>query len=79
MNETPDTPQRIDARGLACPHPVLLARAALKALPAGARVELIATDPMASVDVAAFCLRAGHRLVTETTADGEWRFVIERA
>jgi tRNA 2-thiouridine synthesizing protein A len=79
MNENDAAgPTRIDARGLACPHPVLLARAALRAQPPGARVELLATDPMASVDVAAFCLRAGHRLVRETVGDGVWRFLIER-
>ena len=60
----------IDARGLACPHPVLRAREALRALAAGDLVELLATDPLASMDVHAFCLRAGHELLREER-DGE--------
>jgi tRNA 2-thiouridine synthesizing protein A len=66
----------VDARGLACPHPVLRAREALRALRAGELVELLATDPLASVDVHAFCLRAGHELVRETREGETLRFVI---
>jgi len=68
----------VDARGLACPHPVLQARARLRELAAGKRIVLLATDPLASVDVQAFCLRAGHRLVSEEERDGHLRFTIER-
>jgi tRNA 2-thiouridine synthesizing protein A len=68
----------VDARGLSCPEPVLMLRAALRAAPAGARVRLRATDPLAGVDVKAYCLRNGHALVAERERGGEWEFVIER-
>lgn len=69
----------VDARGLACPHPVLRAREALRALVRGATIELLATDPMSSLDVHAFCMRAGHELLREVR-DGEvLRFLIRRA
>jgi len=68
----------VDARGLACPHPVLQARARLRDASAGTRIVLLATDPLASVDVHAFCLRAGHRLLLEERVDDHVRFTIER-
>lgn len=74
-----DVSNIVDARGLACPHPVLQARARLRGLPAGARIMLLATDPLASVDVHAFCLRAGHKLLLEERIEDHVRFTIECA
>jgi tRNA 2-thiouridine synthesizing protein A len=58
-----------DARGLRCPLPVLRAARALRALPPGAVLRLLTTDPMAEVDVPHFCAEAGHRLLARQ-ADG---------
>ncbi|MBI2397019.1 MAG: sulfurtransferase TusA family protein [Xanthomonadales bacterium] len=68
----------VDARGLACPHPVLAARARLRSLAPGERIVLLATDPLASVDVRAFCLRAGHGFVEEQRCGDHLRFTLER-
>ena len=59
----------LDAVGLLCPLPVLKARKRLKALPAGALLEMRADDPAAVIDVPHFCAEAGHALV-ETREDG---------
>lgn len=72
-----DIPE-IDARGLACPQPVLRLRQALLARPPGARVRLLATDPLAAVDVEAFCARGGHRLLERREEAGTHAFVVER-
>ena len=69
----------VDARGLPCPHPVLQARAALGELAPGARVLVLATDPLAGLDLRAYCLRAGHLFVSADETDAELRFLIERA
>ena len=69
----------VDARGLPCPHPVLRARAALRELAPGARVLVLATDPLAGLDLRAYCLRAGHTLVSTDEKGAELRFLIERA
>ncbi|TAL00514.1 MAG: sulfurtransferase TusA family protein [Rhodospirillaceae bacterium] len=69
----------IDARGLACPLPVLRLRKALTGRPSGVVVELLATDRAAARDVPAFCAGAGHRLVSTHDEDGMLRFVIRRA
>ena len=68
----------IDARGLACPLPVLKARKALAALQAGARLVVEATDPVAAIDIPHFCAEAGHALIASESRDGTWRFLIEK-
>lgn len=67
----------VDATGLLCPLPVLRARKALKGLPSGASLTVLASDPAAPKDFQAFCRQTGCRLVSsETTAEGIYRFVI---
>ncbi|MFC7705905.1 sulfurtransferase TusA family protein [Plastorhodobacter daqingensis] len=53
----------LDAIGLLCPLPVLKARKRLSALPPGAVLRLLATDPAAHVDVPHYCAEAGHDLI----------------
>lgn len=69
---------KLDARGLACPLPVLKARKALLTLASGQRLLVEATDGMAAVDVPHFCNEAGHRLVASETSGVVLRFLIER-
>lgn len=67
-----------DLKGLNCPLPVLKARRRLADLPAGTRLWLETTDPLAVIDIPAFCRENGHLLLqTETVADGH-RFLVER-
>jgi len=76
------TEQLLDVRGLVCPLPVLRARKALKALPAGGTLRMLATDPQAVRDVRLFCEQTGHVLLEsgrESGDDGEvFSFLIER-
>ena len=69
---------RLDAKGLACPLPVLRARKRLNALPAGDRLEVEATDLSAVKDFAAFCEASGNELVDFSNSDGILCFVIEK-
>jgi tRNA 2-thiouridine synthesizing protein A len=68
----------LDASGLQCPLPVLKARKALIGLAAGKRLLVIATDPMAAIDLPHFCAEAGHKLVASGPQGGTHRFLIER-
>ena len=56
----------VDARGLACPLPVLKLRKALRVAEPGAVWVLLATDPVAARDVPAFCKSIGHEVVAQT-------------
>ena len=53
-------PETIDARGLKCPLPVLKMEKRLTALPPGARLMVLATDPMAKIDIPLYCRQHGH-------------------
>jgi len=57
-------PAILDARGLRCPLPVLKARKAMKVLPIGATLRVLATDPGAIKDFEAFCKTTGYRLLS---------------
>jgi len=74
MNE----PLVIDVRGLKCPLPVLKAARRMEALPAGAAVVVLTTDPMAALDIPHFCQEKGHRLVEQTETEDGLRFVLEK-
>ena len=67
-----------DLRGLNCPLPVLKTRRRLADLPAGTRLWVETTDPLAVIDIPAFCHDDGHRLVTSESVTGGHRFLIER-
>ena len=49
----------VDARGHRCPVPTLRLRRALEAARPGARVRLLADDPMARIDVPHFAAQVG--------------------
>ncbi len=66
----------VDARGHRCPVPTLKLRRALASAPAGARVRLIADDPMARIDVPHFAAQSGVCVAEQGEADGALVFVI---
>jgi tRNA 2-thiouridine synthesizing protein A len=68
----------VDARGLKCPLPVLKAEKALEGLPPGAELVVLATDPMAKVDIPLYCRQKGHACTVGTDA-GVLRFTIVKA
>jgi tRNA 2-thiouridine synthesizing protein A len=67
-----------DLRGLNCPLPVLKARKRLSGMALGGRLWVETTDPLATLDIPAFCNEAGHRLVASEPGNGCHRFLIER-
>jgi tRNA 2-thiouridine synthesizing protein A len=71
-------PDVYDLKGLNCPLPVLKARKRLAGMPAGGRIWLETTDPLAVVDIPAFCSNDGHRLIETITLDDGHRFLVER-
>ena len=70
--------QLLDAKGLNCPLPILKAKKALKDVPMGGMLEVLATDPGSVADFAAFCRTTGNELVESTEASGVYRFLIKR-
>ena len=69
----------LDAKGLNCPLPILKARKALKEVPVGGTLEILATDPGSVADFEAFCRQTGNELVEQSQDDTIYRFLIKRA
>ena len=60
----------LDARGLKCPLPVLKMEKRLGELGHGARLVVLATDPIAKIDIPLYCTQHGHVCVTHNDGDG---------
>jgi len=67
-----------DLKGLNCPLPVLKARKRLAGMAPGSLLWLETTDPLAVIDIPAFCTENGHRLVETQPQSGGHRFLVER-
>jgi tRNA 2-thiouridine synthesizing protein A len=68
----------LDARNLLCPLPVLKARKRLAALPPGAVLRIIATDPASEIDMPHFCNEQGHALLSQERQGDAFIFRIRR-
>ena len=69
----------LDATGLLCPLPVLKARRALREVPAGGVLEVLATDPGATKDFEHFCQTTGCTLLEAgEQAGGVLRFLLQK-
>ena len=76
---TPE-PVEVDAVGLPCPRPVIELANAVRDLPLGARVLLLADDPAASVDVPVWCRMQRQTLVERGEREhGVLTFLVEKA
>jgi tRNA 2-thiouridine synthesizing protein A len=52
----------VDARGLACPLPLTMAKREMGRLAPGERLVVLATDPEAPIDLGAWAAEEGHEL-----------------
>ena len=69
----------MDARGLRCPLPVLKTEKRLAELAAGATLTVLATDPIAKIDIPLYCTQQGHGCDASSDADGTLRFRIAKS
>lgn len=67
-----------DLKGLNCPLPVLKTRKRLSSMAPGSRLWVETTDPLAAIDIPAFCQEDGHKLIEKHARNGGHRFLIER-
>ena len=67
----------VDARGHRCPTPSLKLQKAMREAPAGSRLTLLATDPMARIDVPHLLAGTGGRLISIAEADGVLTIEVE--
>jgi tRNA 2-thiouridine synthesizing protein A len=68
----------LDAKGLNCPLPILKAKKALKDVPDGGMLEVLATDPGSVADFQAFARSTGNELVEHSENGGVYRFLLRK-
>jgi tRNA 2-thiouridine synthesizing protein A len=66
----------VDARGHRCPTPSLKLRKAIRGAAPGARLTLLATDPMARIDVPHLMTELGGGVVSIDDVDGVLTIVV---
>jgi tRNA 2-thiouridine synthesizing protein A len=68
----------VDARGSACPGPLLEAKKAMPTISVGETIELWSTDPATKTDVSAWSGKIGHSYLGTLPAEGYERTFVVR-
>jgi TusA-related sulfurtransferase len=67
-----------DCRGELCPIPIIHISKAIKEVQVGEVLLLLATDPGAEPDMAAWTKNTGHELLQQTQEDSGYKFWVRR-
>ncbi len=73
---TPD--QTIDARGTACPGPLLEAKRGIAKVPRGGTMEVLSSDEGTNRDIPMWCKKVGHEYLGNIEDAGYWRLYLKR-
>ncbi|WP_409254197.1 sulfurtransferase TusA family protein [Bacillus sp. SCS-153A] len=68
----------LDAKGLACPMPIVKTKKAMNELEAGQVLEVIATDKGAKSDLTAWAKSGGHELLDHNEENDVFTFWIKK-
>lgn len=70
--------QVLDCSGLLCPMPVVKATKAIRQMDIGQVLKMIATDPGAPPDMAAWSRQTGNEILEQTMEGNKFVFYIKR-
>ena len=68
----------VDARGMACPGPLLEAKKAIGTIQVGQTVEVRSGDPSTKNDIPTWAAKVGHEYLGAAAGDGYDRIFIRR-
>jgi TusA-related sulfurtransferase len=68
----------VDARGSACPGPLLEAKKGIGAVSIGVVLEIWSSDPVTKSDIGAWSTQLGHAFLGFPSADGYDRIFVRR-
>ena len=68
----------LDARGLNCPLPILRAKKALADMTSGQVLRIQSTDPGSIKDFQAFAKQTGNQLVSHSTLEDVFIFLLKK-
>jgi TusA-related sulfurtransferase len=73
------TPEKqVDARGTACPGPLLEAKRAITSVPVGGVMELLSSDPSTKNDIPRWAKKIGHEFLGTIEEPGYSRIFVKR-
>ena len=76
---TAQVDKRIDARGMACPGPLMNLIGAIRQGQVGQVFEVLSSDEGSKTDIPAWVAKAKHDLVGVVPEDGYARFIVRKA
>lgn len=68
----------VDAKGMNCPQPLLLAKLGIKQLKTDQVLYLEATDPHTDLDLEVWCERFMHKIIMTSEDNGVFKFWIKK-
>jgi tRNA 2-thiouridine synthesizing protein A len=71
--------KEFDASGLACPMPIVKTKKSLADMASGQVLRVVATDPGSVCDMQAFAEQTGNTLLSSTTENSKYVFLIKKA
>ncbi len=70
--------KQVDARGTACPGPLLEAKRAITSISVGGVMELLSSDQSTNTDVPRWAKKMGHEYLGTLEEAGYWRIFVKR-
>jgi len=71
--------KEFDASGLACPMPIVKTKKSLAGMTTGQVLRVVATDPGSVCDMQAFAEQTGNTLLSSTTENNKYVFLLKKA
>ncbi|HVO35034.1 MAG TPA: sulfurtransferase TusA family protein [Gemmatimonadales bacterium] len=68
----------VDARGTACPGPLLEAKRGIAAVPLGGIMEVLSSDAGTREDIPLWAKKVGHEFLGDVEEAGYWRLFVKR-
>lgn len=68
----------LDAKGLACPMPIVRTKKSIEQLESGQILEVHATDKGSKNDLTAWAKSTGHELLSDAEENGVYKFWIRK-
>lgn len=68
----------VDARGTACPGPLLDAKRAIGDVPAGGVMEVQSSDDGTMIDIQRWCKKMKHEYLGDVEGDGFWSVYLRK-
>ena len=76
--ENVDVARVVDARGSACPGPLLEAKKAIGSVSVGQTIEVLSNDPSTKNDLPKWAGKVGHEFLGAAAAEGYERIFVTR-